>query len=152
VIENVLLALQGFQVAFLWLHDWLPLGRLNDVDAVRRQDPLPRLVIVTLLQSVPWTIGLLGSVRYRGQPWPGWLDHWLWISYAILFLGQLRAWWVPYLLRPEPERTARYRAMFGNTHAFLAVRNGMVPNTAHVLLHLATAATLTLLFVRHFGS
>lgn len=35
----------------------------------------------------------------------------------------------------------------GNVHAFLPVRNGMVPNTLHVLLHLSTAATLILLFV-----
>jgi hypothetical protein len=32
-IEMVLLALQVFQVLFLWVHDWIPLGRLNDVAA-----------------------------------------------------------------------------------------------------------------------
>jgi hypothetical protein len=37
-IEMVLLALQVLQVLFLWVHDWIPLGRLNDVAAVRSQD------------------------------------------------------------------------------------------------------------------
>jgi hypothetical protein len=37
-IEAVLLALQVFQVLFLLVHDWIPLGRLNDVAAVRSQD------------------------------------------------------------------------------------------------------------------
>jgi hypothetical protein len=37
-IEMVLVALQVLQVLFLWLHDWIPLGRLNDVAAVRSQD------------------------------------------------------------------------------------------------------------------
>jgi len=46
-IEVVLLALQVFQVLFLWVHDWIPLGRLNDVGAVRSQDTRSRLVIVT---------------------------------------------------------------------------------------------------------
>jgi hypothetical protein len=143
--DIALLLLQAFQVLFLWIHDWVPLGRLNDVAAVRRQDPLRRLIIVTLVQSVPYTIGLIFSVWYYGRPCPGWLRDWLWISYGMLFVGQLRAWWLPYLIRPEPERSARYRIMFGNTHSFLPERNGLVPNTAHILLHLATAATLCLL-------
>ena len=70
---------------------------------------------------------------------------WLWISYGILFVGQIRAWWVPYLLRAEPERAARFQVMFGDTHSFLPQRNGLVPNTAHMMLHLATAATLLVL-------
>ena len=56
-LQISLLVLQGFQVAFLWLHDWVPLGRLNDVAAVRRQDLLERLV-VTLVQSAPFSLGL----------------------------------------------------------------------------------------------
>jgi len=90
--EELLLALQVFQVVFLWVHDWIPLGRLNDVSAVRSQDTLQRLVIVTAVQSVPFTIGLFLSARYLGQPYPAWLDGWLWISYGILFVGQMRAW------------------------------------------------------------
>jgi hypothetical protein len=67
------------------------------------------------------------------------------ISYGLLFIGQIRAWWIPYLFRPEPERAARYPIMFGKTYSFLPPRNGTVPNTAHILLHLATAATLIVL-------
>jgi hypothetical protein len=148
-LEITLIALQAFQVAFLWIHDWVPLGRLNDIAAVRRQDTLQRLVIVTLVQSVPWTIGLIFSVKYFGRHSPDWLVTWLWVSYALLFLGQLRAWWVPYLVKAEPVRAQRYQQMFGNTHSFLPPRNGVVPNTAHILLHLATAATLVVLFVSH---
>jgi hypothetical protein len=147
MLQTLLLVLQAFQVAFLWLHDWIPLGPLNDVAAVRAQDPLPRLVRVTLIQSVPFTLGLIFSALYFGRPYPGWLLYYLWISYGLLFLGQLRAWWVPYVISPDPQRAARYRAMFGRTHAFLPQRNGMVPNTAHILLHLATLATLVVLAV-----
>ena len=148
ILEVILLALQGFQVLFLWIHDWVQLGRLNDVAAVRSQDTLLRLVVVTLIQSVPWTIGLFFSAWYFGHPYPHWLGIWLWITYGLLLLGQLRAWWVPYLIRPEPERAERYRKMFGRTHTFLPQRNGLVPNTAHILLHLATFATLLVLFLR----
>jgi hypothetical protein len=150
-LETALLALQAFQVVFLWIHDWIPLGRLNDVVAVRGQDSLARLVIVTLVQSVPWSIGLYFSMQYFGRDYPEWLNDWLWISYAVLLVGQIRAWWIPYLLRADPVRAGRYRKMFGNTHAFLPIRNGMVPNTAHIMLHMCTAATLVVLFLRNYS-
>ncbi len=146
--DIVLLALQASQVAFLWTHDWVPLGRLNDVAAVRSQDTTWRLVVVTLIQSVPFTIGLVASGLFLGYRQPSWLKIWLWVSYGALLCGQLRAWWVPYLFWPEPQRAARYRAMFGRTYSFLPERNGLVPNTAHVLLHIATAATLLVLWFR----
>src|SRR5580693_6545988 len=79
-IEMVLLALQVFQVLFLWVHDWIPLGRLNDVAAVRRLDTRGRLVTVTLIQSVPWTIELCFSLLYFKRPYPDWLYDWLVIS------------------------------------------------------------------------
>jgi hypothetical protein len=145
MLKAVLLLLQALQVAFLWVHDWLPLGNFNDVRAVREQDTLSRLVRVTLIQSLPFTIILIFSAAYFRQPYPHWLITSLWIAYIILFLGQLRAWWLPYLFRPEPERAARYRAMFGKTHSFLPLRNGLVPNTAHIFLHVCTAATLIVL-------
>src|SRR6202041_581263 len=105
---------QAFQVLFLLIHDWIPLGRLNDVAAVRSQDTLGRFVRVTAIQTIPFAIGLYFSARYFGAAYPHWLVMWLWISYALLFIGQLRAWWVPYLLKPEPQRAERYRIMFGN--------------------------------------
>jgi hypothetical protein len=146
-LQAILLALQAFQVIFLWIHDWVPLGSLNDVAAVRSQDTTARLVRITLIQSLPFTIGLVFSAIHFGDHYPGWLVDWLWISYGAIFVGQLRAWWVPYLVRPEPARAARYQVMFGKTHSFLPVRNGIVPNTAHILLHVATLATLIVLYL-----
>ncbi len=145
--QAALAGLQLIQVLFLATHDWLPLGRLNDVRAVRREDTTARLVVVTLIQTVPFAFGLLYSIIHLGGHYPGWLLWYLFISYAILLLGQLQAWWVPYLLRPDPTRAERYRRMFANTHSFLPRRNGIVPNTAHILLHTATIATLCALLL-----
>ena len=145
--EIFLLALQIFQVVFLWIHDWLPLGRMNDVAAVKSQDTRAHLVTVTFIQSAPFTIGLISCLIYFGLSYPMWLIYWLDISYATLFIGQLRAWWIPYLFLPDAKRAARYQIMFGKTHSFLPVRNGLVPNTAHILLHVATCATLVLLLL-----
>lgn len=67
------------------------------------------------------------------------------ISCALLFAGELQAWRAPYFFKVKPELPARYEAMFGKTRAFLPARNAICPNTLHVILHLATLATLIVL-------
>jgi hypothetical protein len=146
---SLLIGLQAIQVAILWLHDWVPLSRLNDVAAVRAHDTLGRLIRVTIVQSLPFTIGLAASIAYALTGRPHWLWTWLWISYAILFAGEIRAWWWPYLVRRDDARAARYAEMFGRTSAFLPPHNGIVPNTLHTLLHASTAATLIVLGLVH---
>jgi hypothetical protein len=146
-VTGALIGLQIFQVLFLALHDWLPLPPLNDVRAVQAADSRSKLIVVTAVSTLPYGFCLAASFYFAGTHFPGWLILYLRISYALLFAGQLRAWWIPYLLRAEPARAARYRAMFGRTHAFLPERNGITPNSLHILLHIATAITLVLLFL-----
>ena len=142
---GALFALQCFHVLFLALHDWIPLGSLNDVRAVRSANPMHKLIGGTLISLIPFAIGLCASAIHLGGAYPSWLVWWLWISYSLLFIGELEAWWVPYLICPEPIRAARYQSMFGATHAFLRERKGIRPNTLHVILHSATLATLLVL-------
>lgn len=148
MLETIFVALQTFHVMFLALHDWIPLGRLNDVAAVRSEISPRNLFIATIIQTSFFAVGLFFSVSYFGRTYPTWLNYWLWISYIMLFVGEIEAWWIPYLVRPYPERAVRYQKMFGNTHSFLPRHNDIVPNTAHVLLHLATATTLLVLMLR----
>ena len=108
-------------------------------------DSRASLIYVTIVQSAPFTIGLVFTIIGLSDGVPDWLWYWLWISYALLFRGELKAWWVPYLIGPEPERAARYRSMSGATHSFLPERNGITPNTLHAVLHGCTAATLSVL-------
>ena len=145
VLLDLLLGLQIFQVLFLALHDWIPLGRLNDIAAVRAADSFPKRFAVTLISTAPFAVGLVLSLMQRGQPLHGFLFYWLWASYAFLFIGGLRAWWIPYLVTNEPARAARYETMFGKTCAFLPARHGIRPNALHMLLHLSTLATLIVL-------
>jgi hypothetical protein len=146
--DTTFLALQTLVVAFLLFHDWIPLGRLNNLAAIRGQDTLLRSIFVTLLPAVPAAIGLFFSARHFGQSYPDWLEMLLWITYGLFIAGMLRAWWIPYLVLPDPERAARYQIIFAGTHSFLPRRNGMVPDTLHTLFHLVTLATLVALFIR----
>jgi hypothetical protein len=145
VLVDILIALQVFVVAFIALHDWIPLGSLNDVRAVQAADSRSRLIVVTIVSTLPFAIGLWATILHAMSGRPRWLSDYLWVSYGLAFLGLIRAWWGPYLLYREPARAVRYQAMFGRTHAFLPVRNGIRPNTLHVVLHLIIVAILAVL-------
>jgi hypothetical protein len=147
-LDVALVALQAFDLLFLLLHDWVPMGRLNNLTAIRREDSMARSLFVTLLPAVPCAIGLYCCARFLGRPYPSWLATLLWATYGTLLVGVLRAWWIPYLLVPEPERAARYRTIFAGTYRFLPQRNGMAPDTLHVSFHVALVATAVLLILR----
>ena len=144
LLIGVAIALQAYVVLFVALHDWVPVGRLNDVSAIRANQPVGRLATVTCLSTIPFAFGLAESLAHTSG-FPGWLTIYLWISYAVASYGLLRTWWAPYLLFDEPERAARYQAMHGQTHAFLPLHNGLRPNTLHVTVHLAIIAMLAIL-------
>jgi hypothetical protein len=148
VLDAIFLVLQTFVVVFLLFHDWVPLGRLNNLQAIRREDSLVRSAFVTLLPGIPTTIGLFFSMRYFARPYPSWLTILLWITYGTLLYGLLRAWWIPYLFVPDAKRAARYRTIFAGTHTFLPQRNGIAPDTLHVVFHVAVIATLAALSLR----
>jgi hypothetical protein len=142
---DALIALQSFVVAFIALHDWAPLGALNDVSAVQAADPRRKLIVVTALSTAPFAFGLGATITYAGARFPGWLTWYLWISYGLAVYGLWRAWWGPYFLGGAAARAIRYQAMFGRTHAFLPERNGIRPNTLHVTLHVVMIAIVVLL-------
>jgi hypothetical protein len=141
---DLALTLQIFVVLFLLLHDWVPLGSLNDVKAAQAADTRRRLIVVTVASALPSIVGLVGSLYFR-RAFPTWLTVWLWLTYVGLLLGQVRAWWIPYLFVPEPARAARYKSMFEHTHAFLPSRNGIRPNTLHMILGAAILSMLAVL-------
>jgi hypothetical protein len=146
--ETTFITLQALVVAFLLFHDWIPLPRLSNLAAIRGQDTLLRRVFVTLLPALPTALGLFFSAKHFGRPYPDWLEMLLWITYGVLVVGMLRAWWIPYLVVPDAARAARYQIIFAGTHSFLPRRNGMAPDTLHTLFHLVTLATLVALFMR----
>lgn len=146
----LLLALQVFHVAFLLLHDWIPLGRLNDPVATQREHPGGKVLLGTLISSAPFLIALVFSIRHQHRGYPHWLLMFLWIAYLFLFVGELQAWWVPYFRGAKPDRVSSYERMFGSTHAFLPARNGIRVNTLHCILHAATVLTLLTLAIVTF--
>ncbi|MFZ1871121.1 MAG: hypothetical protein WAU49_21795 [Steroidobacteraceae bacterium] len=141
------LVCQLYVVLFIGLHDWLPLGRLNNLAGIRAVDSRPRLLLTTLLSVLPFFIGFAGTCYYFAGRFPSWLFWLLWITYGFALYGVLRAWYLPYLVYRDAARVARYQERFADTHAFLPMRNGIRPDTLHVTFHGVLAVTVTLLWV-----
>lgn len=129
---------------FMLVHDWVPLGQLNDVQAVADTRSTQELVVVTAVGTGQIVLLLALVLFFIGKRYPMWARLWLIIHQGFILAGALLDWWIPYFFGyGAAERVERYNAMFGNTHAFLPVNNGIVPNTLHVLFH----TTLLLCFI-----
>jgi hypothetical protein len=152
----VFLGCQLLVVVFIAIHDWIPLGKLNSLAGIRAVDTKERLLRVTVLSTLPFAVGLVASLYYATSDhatsgFPMWVMTWLWISYGTCVYGALRAWWIPYLLVPDPVRAARYQQRFAQTHAFLPIRNGIRPDTLHVCFHAVLLTLVILLTVITFS-
>jgi hypothetical protein len=146
--DSVFLAAQAFVVLFLLVHDWVPLGRLSNFTAKRDADSLGNRIFVTLLPAVPAGLGLYYCAKNFAHAYPEALLILLWVTYGSFLVGMLRAWWMPYLLVPDPERAARYKEIFAGTHRFLPERNGIAPDTLHTIFHAVTLAAVVMLALR----
>lgn len=143
-MRDALIGLQAWIVLFLALHDWVPLGRLTNRAGVRGVDSTAKLVWTTVWSTAPFALGLGWCVWYAH--WPGWLVTYLRVSYAVLLGGALSSWWVPYFFGAGEEKKARFRERFRGTWAFLPERNGIRPDTLHVVFHASLVVLVVLLW------
>ncbi|WP_130859455.1 hypothetical protein [Gracilibacillus phocaeensis] len=122
---------------FMIVQDLVPLGRLNDVAAITSERSMNEILIVTLIGVVQIVLLMAGLLFFAGKKYPIWARIWLIVHPSCILLGAVMSWWIPYLFGiGAEEKVEGYTAMFGNTHAFLPVINGIVPNTLHTMFHL----------------
>jgi hypothetical protein len=144
--EAVLVGTQAVQVLFLLMHDWVPLGRLSNLEAVHALDSRRKLIPTTLLSALPYAIGLAFCVAAFPH-WPASLRVYLEWLYTISLGAVLWAWWVPYFSKSDSARAQRYRTRFAGTISFLPKRHGFSPDLLHTAYHAAVLATWALLFL-----
>ncbi|MFD2129990.1 hypothetical protein ACFSKI_01800 [Pseudogracilibacillus auburnensis] len=132
--EKFLLISYFFILLFMLFHDWISLGVLNDIDAVKSVNSQKGLIMTTFINSIQIVILICLISLFVGKRYPIWAKLWLIIHPACIFIGVLISWWLPYFFGiGADEKAENYAMMFGDTHAFLPIRNGIQPNTIHVL-------------------
>ena len=134
--EKLLLIGLIFIFLFMIVHDFIPLGPFNDVEAILNDQPLKELIFVTIVNAGQILLIIIGVLFFIGKKYPIIIKLWLIIHQSCIFIGALIAWWIPYIFGIGAEqRVERYQEMFGNTHSFLPIMNGIVPNTIHTIFH-----------------
>ena len=141
VAERLFVSGLGLILLFMLLHDWIPLGSLNDIQGIQSENTTSEIIQVTIFNTLSIGIVLVIVLLFIGKRYPIWARIWLVIHLGSILYGALVAWWIPYFYGAEAERVASFTVMFGDTHAFLPVMNGIVPNTVHVLFHLILIIT-----------
>lgn len=150
-LEWVYLSLQAVILLFLIFHDWVPLGNLNDIDAVHHLLTTNELIIQTIMNSVPFAVAFFLCCLYAGKAYPLLMRLFLLFYFPILFYGALSAWWIPYFFGTSAEKAAQYEIMFGNTHTILPILNDITPNTIHLIFHLLLLFVVILTIYFIFG-
>jgi hypothetical protein len=145
------LCLLACEFLFLSLHDWVPLGRWNDLAALRSRRSLQARVLASTLMGAFSGLALYWNWSQSPSPSHAVRLYTL-IAFALMLPGILRAWWVPYLFGAGLSDTfiADYAVMFGNTYTFLPERHGITVNALHVVFHVLTLATVALAALRYF--
>src|SRR5690625_1512742 len=124
-----------FILLFMIVQDLVPLGVLNDVEAIASVESLNEIIETTLIGVVQILL-ILGGLLFMGKRYPLLVKIWLIVHPACILLGAIMSWWIPYFFGTGTlEKIERFNIMFGNTHSFLPVMNGIVPNTLHTLFH-----------------
>lgn len=129
--EKMYLCGLGLILLFMLIHDWVPLGSLNDVEALKAENTTGELIMITLINTLSISIMIAVSLLYTGKRYPIWARLWLIIHLGFILYGAVSAWWIPYFFGADLTMIERYGNMFGNTHAFLPVMNGQI-GRAHV--------------------
>ena len=127
--------LQIILAFFLAFHDWLDLPPLTDIKALEKyhtkKERLLSSCINTILVLIPslMTIQSRGHFSLRGIAF-------IVISYLLLTIGTICAWWIPYIFGSSQEHKQGF-VEYKNTHTFLPARgDNVVPNTLHIIMHL----------------
>lgn len=122
---------------FMIVQDLVPLGALNDIEAISSAESFNEIIVTTLIGTVQIILILGGVLLFIGKRYPILVKIWLLAHPSFILLGAIMSWWIPYLFGTgTEEKIERFNNMFGNTHSFLPVMNGMVPNTLHTIFHL----------------
>lgn len=136
--EKVLLVGYSFILLFMIVQDFVPLGSLNDIEAIKQEKTTNELILVTLIGVIQIVLFIVLILLYIGKTYPLLIKIWLVIHPLCIFAGALMSWWIPYFTGiGAQEKVEGYTTMFGNTHAFLPIMNGIVPNTLHTIFHIS---------------
>lgn len=126
-----------FILLFMIVQDLVPLGALNDIEAIASVESFNEIIVTMLIGAVQILLILVGVLLFIGKRYPLLVKIWLIVHPLSILVGAIMSWWIPYLFGTgTEEKIESFNNMFGDTHSFLPIMNGMTPNTLHTMFHL----------------
>lgn len=128
------IAVQIILFFLMTFHDWIHLPPLTDIRTLEKYSSFEgRLInsfIFALMILIPLVLTWIYKLRF-----PFWVIITIVIFYAVLTLGTIASWWIPYFFGSSDMHKEGYQE-YKKTHHFLPRRgDNIVPNTFHVILH-----------------
>jgi hypothetical protein len=132
---SLFILLQTVLFFIIVLHDWVHLPPLTDIRALEKHHSKKERLLASTLYGFIVGVPLFLSWFYAPN-----LSFWVLITiivfYALLSLGTIASWWIPYFFGSSAQHKAAF-AEYRHTHHFLPRRSDNVrPNTFHCILHL----------------
>src|SRR5699024_1609839 len=119
-----------FRLLVMIVQDFVLMGVLNEVEAIASVESPNEIIVKTLIGVVQILLILGGILLFMGKRYPFLVKIWLIVHPTCILLGAIMSWWIPYFFgTATEEKIESFNIMFGNTHSFLPVMNGIVPNT-----------------------
>lgn len=116
-------------------HDWVHVPPLTDIRTLEKQHSRKERFITSSIFFL-WVSVPLALTWYYQNAYPWWVLVTLVVFYAVLTMGTIFSWWVPYFFGSSLSHKTDFQ-VFKNTHRFLPARgDNVIPNTFHVLMHL----------------
>jgi len=147
-----LTALTAIFLVYVLIHDWVPLGPLNDIERQREQ-PLSTRILVEIGNVLPIVVLLTLSLLFPTGPLPAGAAIYAGLYIVAFAVLAWLSWYRPYLRGSTPAREAAAAHEYGRTIQVLRPRaNRIRPNLMHVILHLLFLAVAACAVGRFFTS
>ena len=124
------------QVVLLLYHQlttWIDFFPFNGVRFYTKKERLVECLSNGVLMTLP-IIGFVFQIKM--------LMNYGIVYYCILFLIELKVWWLPYFFKATPEWNEQYERIHAKTIIILPkIKNNPTPNLEHMILHGLTFIT-----------
>lgn len=152
LIEFIFTDLLIIQLAYLLFHDLVDLFPFNDIERIKSTKPRGKIILWTLVNTVPAALALFFAARYIGEYKPFLVAAYFVFYFVTTLLIIFLKWYVPYFAGASEKEISENEFLYGRTRQILPpIKNNPRPNTLHVILHALFAINTVLMIMIVFN-
>jgi hypothetical protein len=152
MIQTLFTVLVVVQFLVSTLHDWVDIPGWTHGRQVRSAIGPNKMLIGTLVNGIVPGLAAAFALYYWHRPAPASvLNYWV-IYSAVVVMGAISSWWIPYFRGTDEKTKALYSKMYAGTRQVLPPHgDNPRPNLLHLYFHALGLINLVLAIVLRFG-